>query len=96
MADAEKDKRSQDDGKDQANEEAESSKLLFEDEDEDEREVSLGLSLASTDTAETEVEKDINEVHSEYQLQKEGVSEDADLLIFADTLLKNLGRKKEK
>ena len=101
MADAETDKRSQDDEKDQTNVEAESSKLLFE--DKDETEVNLGLSSASTDisfeqesSAETEVEKDINEVHSEDQLQKEGVSEDADLLIFADTLLKNLGRKKEK
>ena len=63
----------------------------------------LGLSSPSTDvsfeqesSAETEVEKDINEVHSEDRLQKEGVSEDADVLIFADTLLNNLGRKKEK
>ena len=63
----------------------------------------LGLSSPSTDvsfeqesSAETEVEKDINEVHPEDRLQKEGVSEDADVLIFADTLLNNLGRKKEK
>ena len=41
MADAETDKRSKDDGKDQTNVEADSSKLLFE--DEDEREVELGL-----------------------------------------------------
>ena len=103
MADAETDKRSQDDEKDLTNVEAESSKLLFEEEDEDEREVDLGLSSASTDisfeqesSAETEVEKDINEVHSEDRLQKEGVSEDADLLIFADTLLKTLEGRKRK
>ena len=102
MADIETDQRSQDDENNQTIVEAESSKLLFE--DEDEREVDLCLSSASTDTsfeqessAETEVEKDHNEVHSEDQLQKEGVSEDADILIFMDTLLKNLGRiKKEK
>ena len=35
MADAETDKRSQDDEKDQTNVEAESSKLLFEEEDKD-------------------------------------------------------------
>ena len=103
MADVETDKTSEDDAKDQTNVEAESSKLQFEDEDENEMEVDLSLSSVSTNTsfeqessAETEAEEDHNEVHSEDQLQKEGVPEDADLLIFVDTLLKNLGRKKEK
>lgn len=82
--------------------EAKSSKLVVS---EDEDELELGLSSAETSgedsfeqerSAETEVGKAQKEAEEEVQPQKEVISGDADLLIFADSLLKLLGRKKEK